>query len=243
MGQEININFSYKSSNCDERPIGTNIDAIVIHYTEVSFEESIKLLTNSQYKTSSHYLISENGEIYNLVPEEKRAWHAGISYWNGRDKVNDFSIGIEIVNDGINQYTNEQIGALINLLKHLKIKHNVKNNNIIGHSDIAFERKKDPGVHFPWQELKAHNLCIYHDISEDNMYIIYKKGDCHPEIKKIKDMMNKIGYKVDFTEEYTESMEMLVKAFQMRYNQASITGMLDNLTIKIIHKILESVDV
>ena len=154
----MQFNTSYASSNYNDRPC--DITHIVLHYTDLpTAADSIAILCDVKRKVSAHYLIDYDGSIYNLVPDEKRAWHAGVSTWQGRDNVNDYSIGIEIQNKGtlvtpLEPYTIEQMNALVKLLKYLTMLHNIQPHNIIGHSDVAPGRKIDPGEHFDWHWLK-----------------------------------------------------------------------------------------
>lgn len=156
----------HPSPNFNERPDNTLIDTIVLHYTDMeTCQESLARLCDPNYKVSCHYLVNDNGDIYQLVKDEHRAWHAGISHWQGRDNVNDFSIGIELQNFGYQYfiaknewqpYTTQQIDNLLILLDFLTSQHNIAPCNIIGHSDVAPGRKIDPGPHFPWDLVHQH---------------------------------------------------------------------------------------
>ncbi|MBP9752516.1 MAG: N-acetylmuramoyl-L-alanine amidase [Proteobacteria bacterium] len=154
----------FKSNNFNERP--KSITHIVLHYTDLaSAEESLKVLCDPNSKVSAHFLIDDNGDIYGLIDCLKRAWHAGVSNWEGIDNVNDFSIGIELQNKGHSTYPLEpypkiQMESLIKLLQFLTTKYGINPLNVIGHSDIAPLRKKDPGEHFDWNFLKAYGFGI-----------------------------------------------------------------------------------
>ncbi|HCU07061.1 MAG TPA: hypothetical protein DIC42_05745 [Holosporales bacterium] len=154
----MKFNTSYSSLNYNDRPC--DVTHIVLHYTDLpSAADSIAILCDGERKVSAHYLIDYDGSIYNLVPDEKRAWHAGVSTWQGIDNVNDYSIGIEIQNKGhsitpAEPYTPLQMQALVELLTYLTRLYNIKPYNIIGHSDVAPGRKIDPGEHFDWLWLK-----------------------------------------------------------------------------------------
>jgi N-acetylmuramoyl-L-alanine amidase len=160
------FNTSYASPNYNDRPC--DITHIVLHYTDLpTAADSIEIMCDPKRKVSAHYLIDYDGSTYNLVPDEKRAWHAGVSTWQGRDNVNDYSIGIEIQNKGASTtpaepYTPDQMDALVELLKHLTNLHDIKPYNIIGHSDVAPGRKVDPGEHFDWLWLneKGFGKCL-----------------------------------------------------------------------------------
>ncbi len=150
-----------------------SIKFIIIHYTGMKKQsDAIKRLSESKFEVSSHYFIKDKGEILNLVPDLYKAWHAGKSSWKNFRSLNNHSIGIEINNPGHNngykKFSTKQISSLIKLLRHLKIKYNIKKKNILGHSDISPERKKDPGEKFPWSKLAQKNLSIWHNLSEKN---------------------------------------------------------------------------
>lgn len=157
---DMNIIKTFQSPNFNERPSPINL--IVLHYTDLpSIKESLDILCSLESKVSAHFLIDDNGDIYGLVPVEKRAWHAGVSSWQGISNVNDFSIGIELQNKGhsvcpLEHYPQEQMEALLELLENLCLEYNIPAQNIVGHSDVAPDRKKDPGEHFDWIWLNKH---------------------------------------------------------------------------------------
>ena len=166
-GPQLRIDRSHVSANQDSR-----IQFVVVHYTNASLERSLALLTHGE--VSSHYLIGDdsNATIYQLVDENRRAWHAGDSQWEGRTWLNSTSIGIEIVNPGFTDtptgriwhpYSEAQIQALILLLKDIAQRNNIQPRHIIGHSDIAPLRKLDPGPLFPWKRLADEGLGIWPD--------------------------------------------------------------------------------
>ena len=142
----------------DER--NAKIDMIVIHC--IAHDLTGVVDTFHRNKVSSHYLIDEKGKIYQFVSDDKRAWHAGQSFWKGKENLNHQSIGIELCSPSFGQlpYSSRQISALIRLCKHLKRKYHIKKNHILGHSDIAPMRKADPGKTFPWNYLARHGLGI-----------------------------------------------------------------------------------
>ena len=145
--------FVYPSANFNGRY--SPVDMIVLHYTGMKTgQEALDRLCNPAAAVSTHYLIFENGDIYNLVEEEFRAWHAGLSQWRGIPDVNSRSIGIEIVNPGHEfgyvPFTAEQIQSVIDLCKDIMTRHHIPAGNILGHSDVAPARKSDPGELFPF---------------------------------------------------------------------------------------------
>jgi N-acetylmuramoyl-L-alanine amidase len=151
------------SPNFDERDLPISI--IVLHYTGMQDAASaIAWLRNPVAKVSCHYLVSEDGQVLRMVPEEKRAWHAGRSFWRGIQDINSASIGIEIVNPGhefgYRPFSEEQIDALLPLVAGIKKRYGITRGNVVGHSDIAPKRKQDPGELFPWHRLAKHRLAL-----------------------------------------------------------------------------------
>lgn len=151
------------SPNFDERT--QPISILVLHYTGMKDGSSaVARLTDPGSKVSCHYLVEEDGRVLRMVPEEKRAWHAGRSYWRGIQDLNSCSIGIEIVNPGhefgYRPFPEEQIDALIPLVAEIKERHGITRGNVVGHSDIAPRRKQDPGELFPWARLAKLRLAL-----------------------------------------------------------------------------------
>ena len=151
------------SPNCDDRD--QPVSMLVLHYTGMeSAQSAIDRLCDPEAKVSCHYLVDEDGTILRMVPEEKRAWHAGRSYWRGIQGVNGCSIGIEIVNPGhefgYRDFPDAQIDALIPLVAAIKERHGITRGNVVGHSDVAPARKQDPGELFPWHRLARQRLAL-----------------------------------------------------------------------------------
>lgn len=151
------------SPNFDERKLPVSM--IVLHYTGMpDAEGALQRLTSDEAKVSAHYCVLEDGEIIQLVDEDKRAWHAGKSYWRGVTDVNSASVGIEIVNPGhefgYRPFPDEQVAAVMGLVNDVKNRHGISRGNIVGHSDIAPTRKEDPGELFPWAELAKRRLAL-----------------------------------------------------------------------------------
>ena len=164
----LSPNFSKKSRNKGA------IKFVIIHYTGMKSETAaIERLCNPKSKVSSHYFIKKNGEILNLIPDNYIAWHAGKSRWKKKNFLNKNSIGIEIQNPGhTSNYPNfseKQIVALKKLLRFLMKKYKVLKKNVLGHSDIAPDRKKDPGEKFPWHRLSKGGFCIWHKLKKKNL--------------------------------------------------------------------------
>jgi N-acetylmuramoyl-L-alanine amidase len=151
------------SPNFDER--GRAVDTIILHYTGMlTGKEALGRLTDAAAKVSCHYLVEEDGTIFALVPEGKRAWHAGVSSWKGEADINARSIGIEIVNPGhewgYRDFPKKQIDIVIALVKDIRTRHEVPVTRVLGHSDVAPQRKEDPGELFPWKRLAQEGLAV-----------------------------------------------------------------------------------
>lgn len=151
------------SPNWDERALPVSM--VVLHYTGMrTAEEALERLVDPKAKVSAHYLIDEDGTVTRLVPEDKRAWHAGASYWRGITDVNSASVGIELVNPGhewgYRPFPDAQMDALIPLLAAILGRHNIAPTNVVGHSDIAPARKEDPGELFDWERLAGYKLAL-----------------------------------------------------------------------------------
>lgn len=151
------------SPNWDERALPVSM--IVLHYTGmIDAASAIDRLCDAEAKVSAHYLVTEDGQVIRMVREERRAWHAGRSHWRGVTDVNSASVGIEIVNPGhefgYRPFPDEQIAALLPLVADIKERHGITRGNVVGHSDIAPARKRDPGELFPWHELAKRRLAL-----------------------------------------------------------------------------------
>lgn len=141
------------------------VRAIVLHYTGMqSAEAAIERLCDPQAGVSAHYVVDEDGSVVRLVHEGDRAWHAGVSHWRDMDRLNDTSVGVEIVNPGhewgYRAFPDAQVRAVIQLVAAIRERHDVPRANVLGHSDIAPARKEDPGELFPWDQLARHRLCL-----------------------------------------------------------------------------------
>jgi N-acetylmuramoyl-L-alanine amidase len=151
------------SPNCNERKLP--ISMVVLHYTEMKpVETALERMCDPAAEVSAHYCITEEGEVVRLVPDEKRAWHAGLSYWRGHRDVNSASIGIELDHPGhalgYRGFADAQIEALVPLLNRLVKTYDIPRANVVGHSDVAPARKTDPGELFPWDRLAEYGLCL-----------------------------------------------------------------------------------
>ena len=218
------------------------IKFIIIHYTGMKKESSaLKRLCDEKSKVSAHYFIKKNGDLTQLVPDLYEAWHAGESGWKKIRSLNKYSIGIEIQNTGhdfkYENYSQKQINTIVKLLKRLLKIYNIDIKNILGHSDIAPNRKKDPGEKFPWKYLAKKKIGFWHTIS-NNLLKKNRKIKVNNEDKKLffKNLY-KIGYFKNFKK--THHLRLIVKAFQRRFRQELINGEIDKECLIISNNLLK----
>jgi len=160
------------SPNHDARPEAMPIDTLVLHYTGMrSAGEAIERLRDPASRVSAHYVVEEDGAIWQLVAEERRAWHAGVSYWRGREALNGRSIGIEIVNPGhewgYRSFPALQMASVCELCLGILSRHPIAARDVVGHSDIAPDRKQDPGELFDWEGLAAQGVGLWPSAEEE----------------------------------------------------------------------------
>lgn len=200
------------SPNQDDRPAGTAIDMLLLHYTGMqSAADAIDRLRDPAARVSSHYVVEEDGRIWRLVPEARRAWHAGISAWRGRTWLNDSSIGIEIVNPGhewgYRPFPAMQMAAVCELALEILGRHPIPACNVVGHSDVAPDRKQDPGELFDWPGLAANGVGFW-------------PAAALAPVPDAAAGLAAVGYPVP-------DLATTVRAFQRRWRPAAVTGEAD----------------
>ena len=192
-------------------------------------------LLNSKFKVSCHYLVDRNGKTLKMVDENRVAWHAGKSKWKNLKNLNKNSIGIELVNKGhklgYEKFTDAQINKLIKICTYLKKKYKIKNSNILGHSDIAPLRKKDPGEKFPWKKLQKKKIGTWYK----NINFKKKNLNKNEMINLFYKNLHKIGYRYFNKNKRTKKDIFLVKAFQSRFLPLKVNGKIDYKTYIISH--------
>ena len=214
----------YKSPNYNLRN-NSKIQLIIIHYTALKDTlDAISYLCNKEKKVSSHYLISQNGTVYNLVKDKFRAWHAGHAFWQEIIDINSVSIGIELdynPRGKNNKYSLKMISSLKKLILKLQKKYKINKNNILAHSDIAPFRKKDPGKNFPWQSLSSSNLVISLKKLKKNEIKIMEKwfNNNNLNSKKHKTILalSLIGYDTREVYKNDKLYNKLIRAYRIRY--------------------------
>jgi len=206
------------SANQDDRPDGIPIDTLVLHYTGMrTGREAIDRLRDPASKVSSHYVVEEDGQILRLVPEHRRAAHAGISHWRGHAALNGRSIGIEIVNPGhewgYRDFPALQMAAVCDLCLDILGRHPIPARNVVGHSDIAPDRKQDPGELFDWEGLARNGVGLWP-----------ARDPAPPAEAEILPMLGAIGYRTDLP------LPVLVTAFQRHWLPGRADGIADAAT-------------
>ena len=210
------------------------IKFLIFHYTGMKKEsDAIDRLTNIQSEVSSHYLIKNNGNIIVLVPDLYIAWHAGKSSWINYKSLNQNSIGIEITNPGhefgYKKFSNKQIFSLLKLSKFLIKKYKISSKNILGHSDIAPERKKDPGEKFPWEYLSKNKIGLWHTLKKKELIENRRFKTSRVEKEYFFNNLFKIGYSKKIPKDLNKGryLNNLTKAFQRRFRQELINSKID----------------
>ncbi len=215
------------SPNCNERTLP--ISMVVLHYTEMKpVETALERMCDPEAQVSAHYCITEEGEVIRLVPEEKRAWHAGLSYWRGHKDVNSASVGIELDHPGhalgYRGFADAQIEALVPLLNRIVKSYDIPRANVVGHSDVAPARKVDPGELFPWDQLAEYGLCLPRPekLSADPVF----DNDASFYLA-----LERFGYDITYGHK-------AVEAFQRRWRPERIDGVIDGEVRAILFQLL-----
>jgi N-acetylmuramoyl-L-alanine amidase len=209
-------------------------DMIVLHYTGMKTgAEALERLCDPAAKVSAHYMIEEDGRIFQLVPEERRAWHAGVSFWKGERDINAVSIGIELVNPGhdfgYSDFPEMQIDALTGLMDAIRGRWTIPNSRILGHSDVAPDRKIDPGEKFPWKRLAedGHGLWIEAEAAPGAPLAM---GDEGAGVFALQAGLTRLGYDSAPSGKYDAETETVVKAFQRHWRPETVDGIADGQT-------------
>jgi N-acetylmuramoyl-L-alanine amidase len=221
-----------------------NIKFIIFHYTGMKKEiDAINKLTNEESKVSSHYFIKKNGEILTLVPDLYISWHAGISSWKKFKSINKYSIGIEISNIGhdydYKNFKKKQIKSIVRLSNFLIKKYKIKSTFILGHSDISPDRKIDPGEKFPWKYLAKKKIGIWHDLDHQKIKEERMKKIGQSDKTNFINYLYKIGYSRNCKITKIKYAKILTKAFQRRFRQELINGIIDKECLLISQNLIK----
>lgn len=231
------------SPNQGERKEGRRPDMIVLHYTGMQDGVSaLQQLTNPMAEVSSHYLIWEDGRIFQLVPESARAWHAGRGQWGRDTDINSCSIGIEIVNGGhdygLPDFPAEQIDAVIALCRDIATRWSIPPHRILAHSDTAPARKADPGEKFPWARLADDGIGHFVLPAPLTDGLSFARGAEGPPVQALQAMLSLYGYALPVTGVFDDATEQTVTAFQRHFRPARIDGVADLSTIQTLRNLI-----
>lgn len=223
------------AANFGERPAGETIDTLVLHYTGMRSEQAaLDWLCSERSRVSCHYFVFEDGRIVQTVPEARRAWHAGVSHWRGRDDVNSRSIGIEIANPGhefgYRPFPERQIVAVIALCRDIVARRAIAAANVVAHCDIAPTRKQDPGELFPWARLAAAGVGRYAPPAEAKRGRAYGPGDSGRGVKRLQRLLAEFGFGVPQGGMFDAPTAAAVAAFQRHFRPEKIDGIADRQT-------------
>jgi N-acetylmuramoyl-L-alanine amidase len=232
----------FPSPNHGERKGGPP-DMILLHYTGMpTGAEALMRLTNSLSEVSAHYFIWEDGAVLQLVPEARRAWHAGASSWAGESDVNSRSIGVEIVNPGHEggspPFTDAQIEAVIALCADIRSRMIIPQHRVLAHSDVAPGRKCDPGEIFPWETLHARGIGHYVPPAPITGGRFFALGDEGQPVQALQAMFALYGYSNQVTGVFDEATEKVVRAFQRHFRRERVDGVADASTITTLRDLI-----
>lgn len=233
----------FPSPNHGERKDGRRPNMVILHYTGMPDEgEALQWLCNPVSQVSAHYFVFSDGRVLQLVPESRRAWHAGKSYWDGETDINSSSIGIEIANPGhpggLPPYPDAQIESVIALTKDIVTRWRIPATRVLGHSDVAPGRKVDPGELFPWKRL--HEAGIGHWVPPAKLSDgrFFSRGDQGMPIEALQAMLAMYGYGVRINGLFDEDTEKAVTAFQRHFRPERVDGVADSSTITTLRDLI-----
>ena len=230
----------YKSPNYNSRK-NSKIKLIIIHYTALkNTNEAISFLCNREKKVSSHYLIGQNGSVYRLVKENYRAWHAGQSFWQDSYDINAISIGIELDFSPYgknNKFSLSMLSSLKKIILILQKKYKINKANILGHSDVAPYRKKDPGKNFPWKVLLSSNILLnFNNVKKNDIKIIeewFLKHNINTKKRIIIITLSLLGYDTNLVIKNPKKYNKLLNAYKIRY-----LSFIDHKNNKLLYNVL-----
>jgi N-acetylmuramoyl-L-alanine amidase len=220
-------------------------DMIVLHYTGMpDVEGAITKLCTAGTDVSAHYVVLEDGRIVQCVPEAKRAWHAGVSYWAGEEDINSCSIGIEIANRGHDwgypEFPLRQIAAVIALCRGIMLRRKIASHRVLAHSDVAPSRKRDPGEKFPWHSLANSGVGHWVQPAPIMRGEALKIGAINEDVRDLQQALAKYGYGVPVSGKFDEATMEVVTAFQRHFRPARVDGIADRSTLATLESLLVS---
>ena len=228
------------SPNRDART--SRVDILLLHYTGMTTEEeALARLTDLEASVSCHYFVYEDGRIDQLVPEARRAWHAGASSWKGATDINSRSIGIEVANPGheygYRDFPDAQIDAVIALCRDIAARHPIRRERVLAHSDIAPARKKDPGEKFPWDRFAAAGVGLWVEPSPIGPGRTLSANDKGAQVEQLQKRLGRFGYGLKVTSLYDDDTRSVVTAFQRHFRPARVDGLADPSTLETLRRL------
>lgn len=231
------------AANFEERRRGLKPSLIILHYTGMSSaEKAIDWLAREESRVSCHYVIDDDGVITQMVPEALRAWHAGASYWRGETDINSASIGIEIQNPGHEHgypdFSAGQMRSVVKLVDDIMQRWSMPYDSVLAHSDIAPDRKIDPGEKFPWRNLAAVGIGDWVDpapLSSDKTALCV--GTRHADVAHAQKLLSLYGYRIEPTGVLDDATWKVLRAFQLRFRPARVDGHLDRSTLVTLERL------
>ena len=221
----------------------SRIDILLLHYTGMTTgEEALARLTDPDARVSSHYFIHEDGRIDQLVPEARRAWHAGLSSWKGATDINSRSIGIEVANPGheygYRDFPDVQTDAVIALCRDIVARRIIRRERVLAHSDVAPTRKNDPGEKFPWAQLAAAGVGLWIEPAPIGPGRTLSANDRGREVEELQKRLARFGYDLKVTRFYDDNTRSVVTAFQRHFRPARVDGLADASTRDTLARLL-----
>jgi N-acetylmuramoyl-L-alanine amidase len=216
---------------------------LILHYTGMADSgQALQWLCNPVSNVSSHYFVFENGHVLQLVPETRRAWHAGVSHWQGETDINSCSIGIEIANPGhpggLPPYPDGQIAAVLELCRDICERWSIRPERVLAHSDVAPGRKIDPGELFPWRRLAEGGVGVWIEPAPIRSGRFFQRGESGPPIEALQAMFGMLGYGVPVSGVFCERTQAVVEAFQRHWRPARVDGVADASTITTLRDLI-----
>lgn len=252
----------FPSPNHGDRNDGLKPEMVILHYTGMpSAQSALKWLCTPESSVSCHYFVYETGKILQLVPESRRAWHAGAGAWKGREDINSRSIGIEIANMGhdgasvdpdnptpvttadktraaLPPFPQKQIEAVVRLVDDIVRRNGMAPSAVLAHSDIAPRRKRDPGEAFPWKTLAEAGLGLWVEPTPIRSGHFWQVGDAGAPVSALQEMLKMLGFSVPQTETYDVETADVVRAFQRHWRPEKVDGIADFSTITTLRDVL-----
>ncbi len=230
------VNRVVISPNFEARRGASQVSVLLLHYTGMDdSERACQWLCTPESGVSCHYLIGEDGFVTQMVSEDHRAWHAGVSSWHGETDINSQSIGIEIQNaghaGGLPVFCVDQMAAVVALCRDIVTRHHIDAKNVLGHSDVAPARKIDPGEKFDWGEL--HRNGVGHWVVPASLQL---EAEASPA-RELQLMLRNYGYSIEITGEYDVQMTVVLAAFQRHFRPAKVDGVADASTVDTLRRL------